>query len=296
MTTVGKDILNRNRPSKDEIATYFTELDAEYGSEWAPEVHDAAMHFGYFDAEHTELGPAMNNMKRILADMVDIGPGDRVLEAGCGLGETSTWLAMERGAEVVGINITESQLEKARALARERDVADQVEFRYDDYTEMETIPDDSFDVVWGLESVCYAEDKREVLEQAERVLDDDGRILVGDWYMTERELTDYEHQIVEYWLEGWKIPNLAHIDDFEGDLADLGFENINTHDATENIIPSAEGLRCQTKRMVTWPIAKMLNLVGLVSYNRAAHERGCYYQHKVYDNDLVIYGLVSAQK
>lgn len=296
MPTVGEDVLNRNRPSHDDIRTYFTELHAGYDRKWAPGVHEAAMHFGYFDDEHEEFGPAMFNMKRKLADAADVGPGDRVLEAGCGLGEPATWLAAERDAEVLGINISESQLERAREVARDRGVTDSVEFRYDDFTEMETLDDDSFDVVWGLESICYADSKPAVVEQAARVLDDGGRIVVGDWFMTERELTDHQRRIVELWLEGWKIPDLAHVEDFEAALSEFGFEDVTTHDATENILPSVSGFRCRTRRKITWPLSRVLNRVGLVGDYRMEHERGCYYQHEVYEEDLVTYGIVRATR
>lgn len=296
MPSVSDEALNRNSPSKEQIADYFTEMEAEYTKEVGDGVPDEAMHFGYFDEEHTEFPSAIINMKRTLTDAVDIGPDDRVLEAGCGMGETSTWIAREIGAEMVGINICERQLEIAREMADRRGVTDSVDFRYDDYTEMETIEDESVDVVWGLESICYAKDKREVLEQAERVLRPGGRIMVADWFMNQRTLTEDEREMVELWLQGWKIPDLAYFEDFQGYLRDLGFDVTAARDITENIRPSVAGFECRQRRKITYPVSKVLNAVGLVSDYRYEQERGCFYQHKVYDEELAIYGLVTAEK
>ncbi len=296
MPTVGEDVLNRNRPAQEQVSRYYSELWDEYARPWASGVPDTAMHMGYFDDEHTEFGPAIRNMKRILVDAVDIGPDDRVLDSGCGMGETSTWIAKECGAEVVGININEQQLERAREMAEERGVADRVDFRYDDYTEMDTLADDSVDVVWGLESICYAPDKRDVLEQAKRVLDDDGRIMVADWFMAQRKITEEERKMVEHWLQGWKMPSIPHVEDFEAELEDLGFRDVDTREALENIRPSGSGFNCRTRRMVTYPLARVMNAIGLAGDYHLEHERGCYYQHKVYDEGLATYGIVTARR
>ena len=49
-------------------------------------------------------------MNRVLADRAGIRPGQRVLDAGCGVGGSSLWLAEQRGAAVVGITPVASQV------------------------------------------------------------------------------------------------------------------------------------------------------------------------------------------
>jgi cyclopropane fatty-acyl-phospholipid synthase-like methyltransferase len=56
----------------------------------------------------------MWRMNEILANKVRIAQSDMILDAGCGIGGSSIWLAEHIGCRVVGIDITESQLTIAR--------------------------------------------------------------------------------------------------------------------------------------------------------------------------------------
>jgi SAM-dependent methyltransferase len=74
------------------------------------------------------------------------GAGQDVLEYGCGPGSYAFFLA-ELGASVVGIDISTTAIEQARAAARERG-AEGVEFRQLNAESLD-LPDDSFDLVCG---------------------------------------------------------------------------------------------------------------------------------------------------
>jgi SAM-dependent methyltransferase len=74
------------------------------------------------------------------------GAGKDVLEYGCGPGSYAFFLA-ERGASVLGIDLSATAIEQARAAARER-AADGVEFRQLNAESLE-LADASFDLVCG---------------------------------------------------------------------------------------------------------------------------------------------------
>jgi 2-polyprenyl-3-methyl-5-hydroxy-6-metoxy-1,4-benzoquinol methylase len=71
--------------------------------------------------------------------------GKRVLEIGCGSGTLSTYLAM-RGADVVGIDVSEGMLALGRRRAAANDVSSKVSFRASPIETLD-MPDDHFDVV-----------------------------------------------------------------------------------------------------------------------------------------------------
>lgn len=75
------------------------------------------------------------------------GRGQRVLDYGCGLGHRSLFLGRSGAASVVGVDLSEVAIEKARAEAR-REGIDNLEFQVMD-AEALTFPDDSFDLVCG---------------------------------------------------------------------------------------------------------------------------------------------------
>src|SRR6266480_8097043 len=85
-----------------------------------------AIHFGYWD-EHTHSHTeSLLNMNRVLASHLDIRSGQRILDAGCGVGGSAIWLAKTFDVEVVGITLADSQVDRARHHARQQGVADRV--------------------------------------------------------------------------------------------------------------------------------------------------------------------------
>src|SRR5262249_51577782 len=133
------------------------------------------------------------NTNRVLADVARIGPDARVLDAGCGVGGSAVWLARHTGARVLGLTLSPRQARHARAFARHHDVARQVEIGVRDYLHTH-LPDRSFDVVWALESSCYAADKRAFLREAFRLLAPGGRLVLGDGFLLRAPRTARERR------------------------------------------------------------------------------------------------------
>jgi SAM-dependent methyltransferase len=92
---------------------------------------------------------------------VDVGPGVRVLDVGCGTGVFLRMCA-DRGASVSGLDAADGLLEIARTRVPEADL------RHDD---LQVLPyeDDAFDVVTGFTSFFFADDMVAALREAGRV-------------------------------------------------------------------------------------------------------------------------------
>lgn len=106
-------------------------------------------------------------------DKLGIGPNVKVLDIGCGTGLFAA-LALERGAEVVGVDATGPFIAEAKKRAPS------IDFREE---EMESLPfaDASFDVVCGFNSFQYAENMGNAFAEAKRVLKDEGKLAVMIW-------------------------------------------------------------------------------------------------------------------
>ncbi len=87
----------------------------------------------YFTDEQESLEEAQYNKKKHIAAKLQITPGMRVLDIGCGFGGMALYLARELGAHVVGLTLSEEQLTRARERAREEGLERQVEFHLRDY-------------------------------------------------------------------------------------------------------------------------------------------------------------------
>ncbi len=82
-----------------------------------------------------------------LLSVIDPRPGDRMLEIGSGWGGFAIHAARTRGCEVVGITLSQEQLDHATTAAAEAGVQGSVEFRLQDYRDVR----DRFDHVASIE-------------------------------------------------------------------------------------------------------------------------------------------------
>jgi len=91
---------------------------------------------GYFEPGVETLEDAQTAKKRHIAAKLDLRPGQRVLEIGCGWGGMALYLASIADVEVTGVTLAEEQLKVARARAEALGLADRVRFELIDYREV----------------------------------------------------------------------------------------------------------------------------------------------------------------
>lgn len=130
----------------------------------------------YFTRPDMSLDEAQLEKKRHIIDKLDIHSGDRVLDIGCGWGGMALTIAEETGAHVVGVTLSREQHKVATQRAIERGLADRVEFRLQDYRELEA----GFDriVSVGMFEHVGVGHYAEYFSTVERLLKSDGVALI----------------------------------------------------------------------------------------------------------------------
>src|SRR5215210_1317616 len=141
-------IQSTSSTQRDAVIAYYDQTWLDYRLFWLNR-RTLSVHFGYTDPMTRGHADTLLNMNRVLADRAGIQPSARVLDAGCGVGGSSIWLAQARGAMVVGITPVASQVARARAFSATRKLSERIAFEQADYTNT-PFPDASFDVVWAL--------------------------------------------------------------------------------------------------------------------------------------------------
>ena len=96
---------------------------------------DRDMHYScaYFREPDLSLEAAQAAKCAHIRRKLNLSPGQRVLDIGCGWGSLAMHLAERSGVEVVGLTLSAEQLRAARAEAERRGLADRVAFRLEDY-------------------------------------------------------------------------------------------------------------------------------------------------------------------
>lgn len=100
------------------------------------------------DSPSITLADAQRAKLDLVARKLDVQPGSRHLDIGCGWGALSLHLAEHYGAHVVGVTLSAEQKAFVDARIAERGLTDRVEIRLQDYRE---VPEKGFDTVSSLE-------------------------------------------------------------------------------------------------------------------------------------------------
>jgi cyclopropane-fatty-acyl-phospholipid synthase len=87
----------------------------------------------YFGAGAGDLPEAQHAKYRLLADQLNLKPGDHVLEIGCGWGGFAEVAAREYGAKVTGLTLSDEQYAYCVKRMEEAGLADRVTIKLQDY-------------------------------------------------------------------------------------------------------------------------------------------------------------------
>ena len=136
-----------------------------------------------YDLGHGLLGRRGNRLRAMLADDLELRPGDRVLDVGCGPGRLTLVFAKRVGptGAVDGIDAAVEMINRASSQARKRGVAAsfQVGFAQD-----LPFPDATFDAVACTLALHHVaeDDQRAAVEEMYRVLKPTGRLLIAEFH------------------------------------------------------------------------------------------------------------------
>jgi len=104
----------------------------------------------------------------------------RVLDSGCGFGETLIYLAKTfPEAEFAGVDLSEPLLELAMSSAAKANVSGRVEFKKADVHSL-PYPENHFTAVLNINMLHLVTDPVIMLDELERVLRDDGHLFIAD--------------------------------------------------------------------------------------------------------------------
>lgn len=226
--------------SNNAIIKYYDSCEIDYKLIWKLNKH-GAMHFGLWDDRVRTFSQALIRENEVLAQIAKITKEDYVLDAGCGVGGSSVFLAKKIGCKVVGITLSEKQISSAKEFARKNDAADLVNFQIADFTKT-NFEHGTFDVIWAIESVCHAYNKEDFVKEAARILKKGGRLIIADWFASKEDFSEKEKVLMKKWLNGWAVNSLDTQERFWEYLEKSNFKNIKFCDVTQNIMNSSKRL------------------------------------------------------
>jgi cyclopropane fatty-acyl-phospholipid synthase-like methyltransferase len=279
-------------PARQRIETYYDQTWKDYRFLWLNR-RNLAFHFGYFDEATQTHAQALQNTNRTLADRARVGPGQRVLDAGCGVGGSGLWLAQQRGALVVGVTLVRGQVLLGRQLAARHGCAERLLFVQTDYTRT-PFASGSFDVVWALESLCHAPRKAAFYDEAARVLRSGGRLVVAEYMRAARPLPAPAEHMMRQWLDGWAIPDLDTPAEHTVHATAAGLGEVSV----DNFTPRARRSLRRLYRIacVSYPFARTARLLGMRSATQHGNVVAALRQYQALQRGYWQYTVLTAAK
>ena len=187
--------------------SYHYDLGNDFYSTWLDETmtYSSAL----FDkGAQQSLEAAQTAKYKSMVDQMGVGPGDHVLEIGCGWGGFAEYAARERGLKVTGLTISEEQYNYARTRIAEAGLADFVDFKLQDYRDeaghydgiasiemFEAVGKEYWDKYFSKIKECLKEDGKAIVQT----------IIIGDeFYKKYLKTSDF---IREYIFPGGFLPS-----------------------------------------------------------------------------------------
>ena len=129
--------------------------------------------------DFTRIAATMRQSGETFIAKLGVTAGLKILDLGCGDGTTAI-PAAQRGADVLGVDIARNLVEAGNRRASELGL-DHCTFQEGDATNLQPLPDASFDLVVTVFGAMFAPRPGDVAREMVRVTKRGGRIVMGNW-------------------------------------------------------------------------------------------------------------------
>ncbi len=232
--TTDRPVLPDRKGITKDIARFWNKASEGFRAAWGPHIHH-----GYFEGRNETPIEAQENLINKLVALLNISPLDKILDAGCGMGGSSLYLAKKFNACVTGISLSQRQIDIAVRSARAENIKN-VYFKVEDALSLASFDDNKFDIVWSLESCEQFYDKKLFIEQAFRVLKPGGVLMLATWCSGADKYDGLNAKKYEKLCKAFQLPYMPTINRYTNLLKQQGFALKNTLNWSANVKKSWE--------------------------------------------------------
>jgi len=286
---INESIIMAIKISSQDIKKYYNENQILYNFFWSQN----ALHYGIWDKDTQKLSDAIINTDKYVFQCLCVKENDTVLDAGCGVGGTSIFIAENSGAKVTGITLSDIQLNKAKEKAMKSKVPNLLNFSNQDFNNTD-FQDEYFSKIFGIESICHAHKKEDFIKEAYRIMKTGGKIVIVDAFLTKIHLNEKEEQLYKKFLRGWAVPNLSSKIDFQKKLEEAGFKKIIFYDKLDSVRKSSK--KIYQLGILFYPITLLFSFLRIIPKSMHGNTIASIMQRKLVNNNIVTYGVFVAEK
>nr|XP_046262807.1 phosphoethanolamine methyltransferase isoform X1 [Scatophagus argus] len=173
------------------------------------------------------------NTTKEFVDLLNLKPGQKVLDVGCGIGGGDFYMAKTFGVQVHGLDLSDNMVN----IAMERAISEKlpsVQFEVADATKR-TFPEGSFDVIYSRDTILHIDDKLSLFKRFHSWLKPGGQLLISDYCCGEKPWSPVFEAYVKQ--RGYILYTPSQYGKF---LEEAGFCNVRAEDRTAQFIQVIE--------------------------------------------------------
>lgn len=241
--------MTTTNPLAEKIQRFYDTSSPLWERTWGEHMHHG--YYGLNGQHRKDRRQAQIDLIEELLKWGNVSSATTILDAGCGIGGSTLYLAQKFDAQAVGITLSPVQAQRAGERAAEQGITLQawenfepsegpaVQFQVTDALST-PFPDDSFDFIWSMESGEHMPDKRGFLKECHRLLKPGGVFLMATWCHRATNtlagpLTNSEQAHLDRLYNLYHLPYVISLQDY-GELAkDIGFTALATADWSRQV-------------------------------------------------------------
>jgi len=152
--------------------------------------------------------------ERIRAEIESVAPMDaRIADLGCGVGAGLFYIAprLKTPALALGITLSPVQAQLANRFAKQNKMEKQIIFAEGDFTHVPLKPE-TLSAVYSVEAIVHAQEPERYFQEASRLLQHGGKLIIVDDYQTARSFSPAETNWLNAFKNGWHVPGVITVE------------------------------------------------------------------------------------
>lgn len=243
------DEIERYPASKiSHIQRYYKECDKYYKKLYHPA---GFMHLGVSQDDLVRRPDDEYRQLYYIQTEIEKNNATTILELGCGQGINSTYLAKQNpDRQFIGLDLS---------LRKKPSDVDNFTQRQGDYHEMPGIKDQSIDLMFTIEALCYSTQKDKFLRTCRKKLKPNGRLIIVDPYAGAAQFEEpLSEKILSVIAKSTMVKRFDPVDEIKETFQDGRFIIEKEIDWTTNVIPAAKILEAKSLRLLRSKTLKTL--------------------------------------
>lgn len=249
-------------------------------------------HYGFFETGKEPLERATLEMLEEMLALVSLRPDTHLLDVGCGQGGPAFYLHKKFGIQITGVSLSALEVEIARKKSNKGGLQNDIRFLEMDITQ-NNFEDNSFDIVFIVETALLVPDKNKLFSECFRVLKKGGELVLCDPFKlkTMSPADIYKNgKALEKLHSTFGETKTETMDYYQQLLSANGFKNISQKDITQQAKPTPLHWKqnCLDNR------EKMLETISTEKFD--GFIIACDTLTRFLDDEFIRYGIMSAKK